>query len=93
MTASILPADFALQSTDGPRIAQSLRQDRGLVCLIEAGRYPSTGIITVEALRPSRYYQLIGLLEGYCRTDARGAAAIAVTLTGPSLLVLAGVIA
>ncbi|WP_442678793.1 hypothetical protein ACSBM8_14955 [Sphingomonas sp. ASY06-1R] len=93
MSAFGLPNDFALQSSDSLRIAQALRQDRGVVCLIEASRYPASGVVMIEALRPLRHYRLAGAIRGFCRTDAAGTATIAVTLTRSSMLVLQGVIA
>jgi hypothetical protein len=93
MSAFALSSDFASQSREPLWIAQSVPQDRGLVCLIEASRYPTSGIVAIKALRPLRHYRVAGAVEGYCRTDATGTAAIAVTLTRSSLLALAGVVA
>jgi hypothetical protein len=93
MNAFAVSPNFVSQSDDSLQIGQSLRQERGLVCLIEASRYPISGIVTIAALRPLRHYRLGGAAEGFCRTDATGTAAIAVTLTRSSLLALAGVVA
>jgi len=92
MSGSHLPISFALQSCPGLHVSQLIRQERGLVALIEGGRYPSSGTIRIASLRPKRHYRVWGAAQDMCRAAADGSVAIVMTVDQPSLLVLTSVI-
>ena len=91
MRALDLPAGFVLQS-EGPRLAQIIRHDRGLVALVEADRYPASGVVRIEPLRPDRHYRLQGAVKGCCRAGPDGSVHLAVRIPGPVLLSVASVV-
>ena len=92
MRALDLPPSFVLQSDEEPRLTQIVRHDRGLVALVEADRYPASGVVRIEPLRPDRHYRLQGAVKGCCRAGPDGSVHLAVRIPGPVLLSVASVV-
>lgn len=95
MTAPLhLSSSFASQSLAPARLTVTQRHEGAgaVALLIEADAYPRAGRVRITALRPGIAYAVSGAAARFCRSDAAGTAPLALTLAGPTLLLLCPVV-
>ena len=85
-----LSSSFASQSLSPARLTVTQRQEEAgaVALLIEADAYPRAGRVRIAALRPGLTYAVSGAAARFCRSDAAGTAQLALTLAGPTLILL-----
>lgn len=85
-----LSSSFASQSLSPTQLTIAQRHDGAgaVALLIEADAYPRAGRVRITALRPGLTYAVSGAAARFCRSDAAGAAQLALTLAGPTLILL-----
>lgn len=85
-----LSSSFASQSLVPARLTIVQRHDHAgaVALLIEAEAYPRAGRVPITGLRPGLTYAVSGAAARFCRSDAAGTTQLALTLAGPTLILL-----